>query len=242
MFKKWFAKKESFYGDFAFLQIDMHSHLIPGIDDGSQSAEDSIRFIEALRSLGWRGFVTTPHILSDLYPNTPITIEKAYAPLKSLIKEEFLLEYAAEYMVDEYFEQIIKSEKPLTFNQNHVLIEMSYLAESRNLKDVIFSLRIKGFQPVLAHPERYNFYHRDLSVLADLKDMGCYFQLNLLSLSGYYGSSVQKVAMKLLAEKQYEFAGTDLHHDRHLAALQELTKHPIMQQLSIYPFLNRNIV
>src|SRR5687767_739005 len=101
MFKKWFAGAEKFYGDFAFLGIDMHSHLVPGIDDGSQSVDDSLRFIEALQSLGWKGCITTPHILSDLYPNSRGTISAPFQNLKSQLPSDFYFAHAAEYMVDE---------------------------------------------------------------------------------------------------------------------------------------------
>jgi protein-tyrosine phosphatase len=242
MFKKWFAGSEKFYGDFAFLGIDMHSHLVPGIDDGSQYLEDSIRFIQTLQKLGWKGCITTPHILSDLYPNNKASIEAAFAPLKQRLSDDFYFAYAAEYMVDEYFEGLLQNEELLLFKGNHVLIEMSYLAASPRIKDVIFQLRVKGYQPVLAHPERYNFYHRDLEKYTEFIDMGCQLQLNLLSVIGYYGSAVKSIALKLLSSHMYTYAGTDLHHQKHIDALQQLTKNKIYKELSAYNFRNVDLL
>lgn len=235
----WFSRTEKFYGDFAFLAMEMHSHLLPGIDDGAQTVEDTIRLIEHMRSLGWKGAITTPHIMSDLYPNNKQTIESAFAQIQDKIPKDFKLSFAAEYMVDEYFGKTVAANEPLlSFGDNHVLIEMSYLGESQNIKEMIFQLRIKGYRPILAHPERYVFYHRSLQKIRDIKDMGCDLQLNLLSLIGYYGSAVKHVAEKLLSEHLYDFAGTDLHHDKHAQALTDMRARKLMRNLGSYPFRN----
>jgi len=240
MLKNW-LKRDKFYGDFAFLGTDMHSHLLPGIDDGSQSPEDSLRFMQRLQSLGWKGAIATPHVLSDLYPNSPATIEPAYRLLADTTPPGFTLRYAAEYMVDEYFEKLFESCELLCLANNQVLIEMSYLAESPRIRETVFTLRTKGYQPVLAHPERYNFYHRRYDRLIELKDMGCLFQLNLLSVAGYYGTDVRKMSLKLLGENMYDYAGTDLHHDRHASALEQLTLQKNIQLLCRYPFRNMEL-
>lgn len=219
----------------------MHSHLVPGIDDGAQDPEQSLRYIDAMRSLGWKGIITTPHIFSDLYPNNRSTIQTPFEQLKQQLDPSFLLNFAAEYMIDSAFETFLNTDQILTFGDNYVLIEMSYLGESRNIRDMIFQLKIKGYQPVLAHPERYLFYQKNYKVFEEFKDMGCLLQLNILSLSGYYGPLVKKIGLQLLSDRLYDFAGTDLHHDRHLNALVQMRTSKVMKDLSVYPFHNAKL-
>jgi protein-tyrosine phosphatase len=237
MFKNWFKKREKIIGNFGFLSVDMHSHLVPGIDDGSKSAEESLEFIEKLEKLGFRGLITTPHIISDIYPNNKETIESAFRKIK-LQKPAFQFDYAAEYMINAEFEALLDAGDLLTFAQNHVLVEMSYIAASANFRDMIFQLKVKGYQPVLAHPERYLFLHNTYHIYQEFKDLGCLLQLNILSITGYYGAAIKKVALKLLADQLYDLAGTDLHHERHLAALTTLTSTNEISLLQNYGFRN----
>jgi protein-tyrosine phosphatase len=240
MFKGWFQKREQYFGDFSFLEVDMHSHLIPGIDDGAKSLEESLSFIETLKKIGYKGLITTPHIISDIYPNTQATIETPFQQVK-LKLPGFKLTYAAEYMINAEFEDLLDDNQLLTFGNNYVLIEMSYIAESANFRDMVFKLKVKGYQPILAHPERYIFLHNNYKIYQEIKDIGCLLQLNILSVSGYYGAEVKQVANKLLSDKLIDFAGTDLHHDRHLDALQQLTTSKQMSSLHNYGFQNASL-
>jgi protein-tyrosine phosphatase len=209
----------------AFIGTDMHNHLLPGIDDGSGNVEDSVSFIKELYTLGYRKLICTPHVMAELYPNTRQTIEPAYELLKRRLAEENIavdIRFAAEFMVNPEFEDIIRQDEVLPFGDNYVLIEMSYLAPSPNIKQVIFNLMVKGYKPVLAHPERYTYLHNKMEVIDDLASNGCLLQVNLLSLTGVYGKGVKTVAEQLIRDKKVSFAGTDLHHDRHLAMLQRL--------------------
>ncbi len=209
----------------AFLGVDMHSHLLPGLDDGSQDVEDSVSFIKELYQLGYQKFICTPHIISDLYPNNRGTIKPAYELLKQRLLDEKVpveIQFSAEFMVNIDFEEVISKNELLPFGDNYLLIEMSYLAASPNIREVIFELIMKGYKPILAHPERYNYYHHNVESLEDFREAGCLLQVNLLSLTGYYGKSVKKVAEHLIRQKMVSFAGTDLHHERHLALLQKL--------------------
>jgi protein-tyrosine phosphatase len=207
--------------------VDIHSHLLPGIDDGAKDLNASIDLIEKMSSYGIKSFITTPHILGDVYPNTPEIIKSKLQTVKNeLLKRnitDIAIDAAAEYMMDEQFSEMIeKDEKLLTLKDNNVLVEMSYFNAPINLYEVLFQLQLKGYKPVLAHPERYNYYHTDFKSYHKLKQAGCLFQLNLLSLTDHYGKGVQKTAEKILKENLYDFVGTDTHHQRHLEMLLKI--------------------
>ena len=212
--------------DLSFISVDMHSHLLPGLDDGLQEMEQSLAFIKQLQQWGYKKLICTPHILSDLYPNSPETILPRLELVRSALEENKIdvqVEAAAEYMVDAEFENYLNANKPLlTFGKNLVLIEMSYVAASSNIEQVIFQLRIKGLQPVLAHPERYNYYLGTPDQYDRFIDLGCLLQINLLSLLGYYGEPVKNTAQNLLKKKKISFVGTDMHHENHLKGLNDL--------------------
>jgi len=220
-------KKEIIHPDLSFIGVDMHSHLLPGIDDGVQTIAESLTCIKALQNLGYKKLICTPHIISDMYPNDRETILPRLEEIREALKEnniDIAIEAAAEYMVDlEMEKQVLSGEPLLTFGNNLILIEMSYVAPSPNIEQVIFQLRLKGLQPILAHPERYVFYHNNLDNYQRFIDLGCMLQINLLSLLGYYGKQIKLVAEKLLKNKMVDLLGTDMHHQRHLMALMELS-------------------
>jgi len=208
--------------------IDIHNHILPGIDDGAQNVEESIGLLEKFRDLGITKFIATPHIMNDYYPNTPETINTALSHLNKEINENKKLrnteiQFAAEYMMDQHFLELMKSEKLLTLKDNMVLVEMSYFQAPINLNDILFKLQTNGYKPVLAHPERYAFYHaKDLSKYEDLKNRGCLFQLNTLSLTPHYGSNMQKTAYKLLENKMIDFIGSDTHRVQHIEKISKI--------------------
>ena len=215
--------------DLSFIGVDMHSHLLPGLDDGLKTIEDTVAYVKELHALGYEKLICTPHILSDVHPNSPSTILPRLDEVRQALAEHNVpvkIEAAAEYMIDHEFEQSIKrGDQLLTFGKNYILIEMSYLAPSPNLDQVVFDLRLAGLQPIFAHPERYNYYHMQFSQYERLRSMGCMLQVNLLSLSGYYGKPVKKVAEKLIAEGMIDFVGTDMHHANHLNATKGFVTH-----------------
>lgn len=208
------------------LTADMHAHLIPGIDDGAPDLEISLKLIEGLMQAGYQKLIATPHIMSDLYPNTPEKIAAAFGPLKQELEKrswKVSLEYAAEYLVDEHFESLVEEGKLLTFGNSYVLIETMFMASPPNLETIIFNMQTKGYRPVLAHPERYKYITEKFSRLERLRDMGSLLQVNLLSLAGYYGKTEKQTAQKMLAEGWVDFLGTDTHHERHLLNVQKFT-------------------
>ncbi|RZL61807.1 MAG: histidinol phosphatase [Pedobacter sp.] len=188
-----FFSKRNKITDISWLGIDMHSHILPGIDDGSPDVAASLRFVKALESLGFNHSIATPHILKELYPNNFESIAAARLALQKAITDvgiNFKLEAAAEYMVDQDFDL----ETEICSMQNkYLLIEMSYLNESPNIIQQIFNVEIKGYKPILAHPERYIFYFKDHAKLKLFKEKGCLLQLNILSVMGYYGKEVKHV-------------------------------------------------
>ena len=199
--------------------IDIHSHLLPGIDDGASTIEDTENLIIGLENIGIKKFITTPHVMSDVWKNTTKLIEdKKKNTLEQLdipyIKERFKV--AAEYMIDAEFRELFKNEPLLTLKDNYVLVEMSYLSPPIQLYDILSELKVAGYQAILAHPERYSFYHHSLNDYKKLKTAGCLFQLNMLSATGYYGERVAKITDLLLENGLIDFVGSDVHHYRHL--------------------------
>lgn len=204
--------------------IDIHSHLLPGIDDGAKTFEDTLRLTQSLQSYGISQFITTPHIIHNVWDNSKEPIDTlAAATVLELKKNLISLPFraAAEYMMDDYFVQLFKNEALLALKDNYVLVEMSYINAPIQLYTILFDLQVAGYIPVLAHPERYLFYHNTLDDYQKLKRAGCFFQLNLAAVVGYYGESVNKIAEKLLQKGMYDFVGSDVHHDNHVAAFEQ---------------------
>ncbi len=215
-----FKKKLDTNLNLSFLGVDMHSHLLPDLDDGLQTMEQTIEFAKAMQELGYKKLICTPHILPGVHDNTPEIILARLQEVRTAFKENDIdmpIEAAAEYMVGpEFHEAILNDEKLLSFGNNYILIEMSYAAPSQNIAKVIFDLKIKGYRPILAHPERYNYYLGNNEVYEDFIGRGCLLQINLLSLTGFYGKPVQKAAEYLVKNKMVSFIGTDMHHMGHL--------------------------
>lgn len=220
---KLFSRNKGERFDFAGIGTDMHSHLLPGIDDGAPDLEASLQLIRGMEALGYRKLITTPHILWDMYKNTPDTIRRALDTVQeALVKENISVELAAaaEYYIDDHVEGLLnRKERLLTLSDNMVLVEFSMVHPPMGVKETLFEMQMQGYQPVIAHPERYSYLVRNKEFYDELKEAGCLFQLNILSLSGGYGRTVTELAQYLLKNQFYSFVGTDLHHSRHLDAL-----------------------
>ena len=218
-----FKRKPTGGAAFEGLGCDMHSHLIPGIDDGAPDLQTSIQLIRGLQSLGYRKLITTPHINADTYQNTPAIIRQGQAVVEAeLQKQNIDVEFraAAEYLLDEGFTRALSNGEPfLTIKDNLLLIELSFIVPLLNLKEILFELQLKGYQPVLAHPERYLYFAANKGWYEQLRDAGCLFQLNLLSFRGHYGKDAQQLAEWLVKKGYVELLGTDLHRAQHLAGL-----------------------
>ncbi len=223
------------YLDFSVLNSDMHAHLIPGIDDGSVDIEETLKMIEGLKTLGFKNFITTPHMMPDVFKNTNASISEAGIKLNIELESQIgkQIHTAAEYYVDENFpERVRNNESFLTFGNNYILIEVSMNAKEKSLKETLFELKVKGYYPVLAHVERFPYmFTDDLNYYSDLKDADVLFQVNLRSFIGQYGETQRKIARALADNNMIDFLGTDLHRQNQLPFLEMAMKDSYVQKL-----------
>lgn len=206
------------------LDVDIHSHLIPNIDDGSQSMEQSMEMVNALIHLGFKKVITTPHIHPN-YPNRPEVILAGLEALQKEVSKQKLnieIEAAAEYYVDESFYKKVKDKGLiLSFGGRHVLIETAFINKPVFFESVIFDLKASGYIPVLAHPERYKYLEGSIEWLQELKSVGVLLQVTLGSLGGYYGSIPERIGKLLLKNEMVDFLGSDLHRSSHVEYLKK---------------------
>ena len=218
--------KKHFFIDYLDGFTDIHSHLLPDIDDGVQNTDHSIYIINRLADYGVKNFITTPHIMADIYPNTRHTIKNSLKILEMEMENKGLndisIHVAAEYMLDTNFNTLLDKNELLPLKDNYLLIELSYYQPPISLENTIHKIVDSGYIPVLAHPERYNFFHNKLNIYYELKSMGCTFQMNALSLNNYYGKYVKKTGRYLLQEGLIDFIGTDIHHAYHTREITDM--------------------
>lgn len=219
-------QKKRFLVDYLENFVDMHNHILPGIDDGAANVDESIDLLRAFNELGIHRFIATPHIMSNLYPNDARTIQAAHKELENALFEQNLKDIhiaaAAEHMIDDTFIGNVSEKKVLPIKESYLLVEMSYLQRPLNFKEAIIKVASSGYFPILAHPERYIFLHRRQSRYTRYKERGILMQLNILSLGEYYGKDVQKVAHKLVDEGLIDFMGSDIHNMVQLESLKDL--------------------
>jgi len=227
------------------ISIDIHSHLIPGVDDGVKSMEEALGIIKSFESMGYSKIITTPHIMKEYYDNDKSTLHPGFEELQARIISENIdikLEYAAEYQMDEFFiEKVDKDEELLTFGDGYVLVETSFYNAPVFLKDVFFTLKTKGYSPIYAHPERYLYLMQNFQLARDLKNMQVLFQINAVSLTGHYGKPVKKLAEKLIEEEMVDFIGSDCHNAGHMEILQKAIQTNSYQNLPFDRLLNNSL-
>jgi tyrosine-protein phosphatase YwqE len=217
----------------ARLQTDVHSHLLPAIDDGVQSFEEALDVIRALKKAGYKKLVTTPHISLEQFPNTRDGILAKHEELLNFLQvsgETIDLHAAAEYYLDENFTELARHKQLLTFGNNYVLFETSHMFKPAGLADVVKLLQDAGYRPVLAHPERYAYLWNHPEQFAPMRATGVLFQVNLLSLAGHYTPLVQKTAEYLLEHSLVDVLGSDTHKLSHTQALQRAFGNKKLQQ------------
>lgn len=244
--KNLFSKNSIDVSDFSFLGTDMHSHLIPGVDDGSPDIDTSLQFIAQLKELGYKKLITTPHIFQEYYPNTPEILNAGEAIVKKAITENNIdieFKVAAEYYLDLYVMDLLEKDIPLlTLSGNKVLVEFPMVTEPLHRDELLFKLQLKGYDPVIAHVERYVYYHNKFDQYKQLYEMGLSLQVNILSFTGIYGKHIKKAAFQLLEKGYVKYLGTDLHHYEHVLALQRLQQnHQLMRKLSAYTWRNSEL-
>jgi tyrosine-protein phosphatase YwqE len=241
-------KKEPAYppvSDFSQVLCDIHSHLIPGIDDGVKDMHESIEMIKQFIDLGYKKLVTTPHVMSDYFKNKPETILSGIRDVREVAAREGLdikLEAAAEYYVDENFLTKLKNEKILAINDKYLLFELSYINPPDNIGSVIFEINVQNFVPLLAHPERYNYWYERYDEYFKLKESGALFQINVNSLTGYYGKAALRTAHFLIDEKLVDFIGSDLHGQRHMDGLKRVVNEKYFWKLMAQGVKNRELL
>ncbi|MCS6794970.1 MAG: CpsB/CapC family capsule biosynthesis tyrosine phosphatase [Raineya sp.] len=247
MFSFFTRKKEfSTTSIFSFLQVDLHSHLLAGIDDGVQTESQALEIIELFQQYGYRKIITTPHILWDFYKNTPEIIRTKLEKLRFFLQENQIdlpVEAAAEYYVDEHFLQMLQNhENLLCFGEKkYLLFETGFLNYPAFWEEAIFLIKANGYQPVLAHPERYVYVQNDFNFLEKVLELGVLLQVNMLSLIGYYSLEAKKTAEKIIDANLAHFLATDCHHIRQAKTLQNLVQSPFFRKVQNYKWLNQSL-
>lgn len=228
------------------LLVDMHSHLLPGLDDGVKNFDEAETIIRAFSKLGYQKLITTPHIMSDAYRNTPAIINQKLTELKQHLKTKDIsidIQAAAEYYLDEHLMECLVSNQPLlTFGNKYLLFETPFLAEPFQLKDFIFTAATKGYKVILAHPERYLYLQHNLNKAQDLLDRGVLFQVNISSITGYYSKEVQKMAFTLIDRGWVHWLGSDCHHLQHAKLVEQAATMRYFRKALTLPLLNNSIL
>ena len=236
-FNRIFSKKEEIIDpiDISFLKNDIHSHLIPGIDDGSPDMETTILLLKKFIDLGFKKVITTPHVMSDYYKNNPEIILSGLDNVRKEIKKQNLnieIEAAAEYNLEPEFEKLLDDGKLLSFGaEKFLLFELSFFDEPLRLNETIWKMIEKGFRPVLAHVERYGYWHNNYDKIEEMINRGVKLQLNIGSVTGAYGPEVKKFAERLIKNEIIDFVGSDCHHLHHLEMINHAIRLPIFHFL-----------
>lgn len=243
----WLLSRRAEPFDFGRLGADMHAHWLPGIDDGAKSVAESLDMLRLYAELGYTRLIATPHVFQEYYPNTPDTIDRALQEVRIAAREAGIaltLDMAAEYMIDDAFDTHYQQHRLLCLpGTREVLIEFGFYSPPLNIGEVIFRLQSKGLQPIIAHPERYDYYSRDLSKLESFRQRGLKLQVNLLSLVGYYGKSVKDTALSLLKKGWVDYLGTDAHSVDHLRRLPEINNdRKVLSVLQDLKFKNPRLI
>ncbi len=201
--------------------VDIHCHLLPKIDDGATDLDNTWQLIDALQNIGFAKCIVTPHTLKGVWNNSSENIKQNFLETKAnlqSIQSDYINSFSSEYMLDYHFIKLLQQNDVLPLKDNFLLVEMSYKNLPMNLYDILFEITKHNYQPILAHPERYGFYHHKLEEYKKLKQNNVKFQLNLLSTVGYYGASIAKIVDKLLENNYIDFTGSDVHHFNHIQA------------------------
>jgi tyrosine-protein phosphatase YwqE len=241
-FSSLFSKKSQLPPfDLSLIKADMHSHLIPGIDDGSRSMDETIAILAKFESLGYKKIITTPHIMNEVYPNTPEIILEGLEHVKQTAQGlgiSLEIEAAAEYYFDDSLVEKIKDRSVLTFGDRFVLVEFSFHTAPAYESTLFFEMQMANYKPVLAHFERYSYYHGSIDKAIEYREKGVNIQVNLNSLTGHYGPEVRKQAQRLIDNKLVDFVGSDCHRIQHQLLLEEHLADPYFHKLATLDLKN----
>lgn len=206
------------------VHTDIHCHIVPGVDDGSPDARTSVELVARMKSWGYDRIFASPHVADTTFENTPDILDPALDELREALNHAGIdveVHRHAEYRIDDYFASQLERGLVTALPDNYILIENSFIQEPWNLEQLVFDLKLKGYNPILAHPERYSYYsihNRDR--YKALHDAGLMFQINLLSLADYYGGKERETAEWLIGNNLVDFLGSDLHHHRHADSIE----------------------
>ncbi|MCP4456433.1 MAG: capsular biosynthesis protein [Cytophagales bacterium] len=236
-----------FFGtkDQLFLRADIHSHLIPGVDDGVKTLEQSIEIIREFQKLGYSKLITTPHISESHYPNYPDTLRKGVLIVMEELSKQGInmeIELGAEYMADGAFLKLLKEDGDLLSWQGYVLVETGFSNYPLIFDEIIFEIKAKGLHPVLAHPERYGYWFGNTKSIKNLRERGVKMQVTASSFVGYYGSDQKKMAKSLLKESLIDFIGSDMHSYDQMEYLKRGLASQYLRKLDLEKLLNESLL
>ena len=231
---------------FAPLGTDMHCHLVPKVDDGSKCMEESIECLQTLAAVGYKKVIITPHFQYPRFPNEEEDIKRRYEEIKKQAADEGLeIELAGiggEYRIDSGFAKRLENPKFLLVGGKYVLVEFSLHQQMMGSDELIFDMQMKGYEVILAHPERYPYLNVNGMRMEQLKNQGVYFQINSLSLGGFYGEEAKQRALEMLERGWVEFMGTDTHNTMYAQALRDLSRNRKVEKvMEKYQFLNNTL-
>lgn len=234
-----FGKKRVFENP---LKWDMHNHILFGIDDGSKTIENSLLMARKFVDLGYSKIIATPHVMTNYYENTPEIIQEKKDLLNAALKTNGIplhVDFAAEYYMDEYFLENVKNKAPLmAFGDKYILVETSFLNKPLFFTELVFDLMTQGYTPIFAHPERYVYLQNNFEQVEKILETGIKFQINLLSLIGYYSPTAKKLAQWLIQNGHYSFLGTDAHSLNHLELISEALNSKLFSKIDLTKVLN----
>lgn len=234
---------------FESLGTDMHCHLVPMVDDGSKSMDESMACLRVMRAAGFENIICTPHFQFPRFPNEENDIRRFFTNLQKDISAHGgvdglkLAGVGGEYRIDSGFQDRIDKNKFLLVADKYLLVEFSLHQQVMGLDEILFDLQMKGFDIILAHPERYPYYSAQSSRLEHFKEMGILFQINILSLSGFYGEGPRQKAFQFVENGWAELMGTDMHNTLYAQALIDASHdRKIEKLLEHHTFMNRDLL
>ena len=195
---------------------DVHSHILFGIDDGSRTISESIELLKKLKSVGFNNVILTPHFILDSTYNSNYEANiKIYNELKERLLNENIdinIYLGNEIFIDKNVPTLLEKNIITSLNgTKYVLVEFPMHNKLLNLEDMLYEIRSRGYEVVIAHPERYDAIKEDYSIVDTLREDGFLFQSNYSSILGYYGKDSIKLLKYMLKRHYIDFLGTDIH-------------------------------
>ncbi len=210
-----------------FYNTDIHCHILPGVDHGSRSIEDSLDMLQAEMEMGVNRVILTSHVTAVTFENTRESLMDAFLKLQDAVTDAGLdiqLFLSAEYRMDEYFDKEYAADHLIPMPGNHILLENSFQQELMNLDDLLFDMQVKGYKTILAHPERYPYYSRRRKRYEQLHNAGAKFQVNILSFTGYFGEEARESALWFVRDGMIDYLGSDMHNVKHAHIIMDYIK------------------